>query len=540
MPLGGAEPPVVIAPPMQPRAVVDELTSSLRAAAGAGDIRQRDRTLAGLRSLRDPAMLALFAQLSINPSPMLRVHGLLGLAELEPQRGIDLLAVSRIPDQRLQGVIIYDALANGLLSNDTLMELSTWPSLPPRVRLDLAGACTARLCPFDVAAVHTLLKDPDPFISVAAALVLLQAGVEVAESELTVRTRAAGLAADTGSGAADLASFVIEHNVRSAGPALNAVANALKPGPELDAVIAARLIAAPGDDRVVEAAWQRLDIAVSLADRRAFAVRLLDVALRLNDRMPKSLIAEMGSDPDPLIKEIGAALGALAGDQSAVAAAVSALARRGHVPTVAWSLRCASGRHWQDARAIRSAVVDGVARRPAGSPVDPQLAAMAALAVTSLADDDPRSLDRPLAEAMSASDGQLTQIILEGVLRSTQSGAGALVRQGLFEARPVGPWPTSESAALALLIAVRHGEFTSDPVQRIARLSAIARGEEGGDRLSGVIRAQAAWLALRASGEDRVALTRILSDLPLPVVDTPVGVQPASAPQPFTQPVSKP
>jgi hypothetical protein len=179
---------------------------------------------------------------------------------------------------------------------------------------------------------------------------------------------------------------------------------------------------------------------------------------------------------------------------------------------------------------------------------------MASLAVTSMGDDDPRALDRPLAEAMSVSDGPLTQIILEGVLRSTHDGIGAIVRQGAFEPRPAGPWPTNQAAALALLVAVRHGEFTADPAQRIARLSAIARGERGGDRLSGVLRAQAAWLALRASGEDRVALTRILSDLPAPLADThlppsspqtpdttaPVSPAPTSVPVPIPAPPKNP
>lgn len=527
-----AKPPAAITPPMQPRAAVEALTDLLRSAIGDRDSRRRDRTLTGLRSLRDPEMLALFAQLSINPSPMLRVHGLLGLAELEPQRGLDLLAVSRIPDPRLQGVIIYDALASSLIGNDTLSELSSWSTLPARVRLDVAGACVSRSCPFDVAGVLALLKDPDPFIAVTAAVVLQQAGVEVAASEQTVRTRAQGLAAGRGEAAADLAAFVIEHNLRSASTALTLIAGALKPGPEADAVTAARLVASPADSAVIQAARARLDIAVPAPERKAFAQRMLDAALKLGPQTPAAILSEMTTDPDPLVKAMGTAAASLAGDQTTVGAAVAALARLGDPATVAWSLRCAAERHWQDARAIRMAVIDGIAKRSPGAAVAPQLSEMAALAVTSLCDDDPRSLDRPLAEALSASDGPLTRIILEGVIRSTRDSAGAIVRQGAFAARPTGPWPTNESAALALLVAVRHGEFTADPLERIERLSAIARGEGGGDRLSGVLRAQAAWLALRASGEARVALTRILSDLPTPVADTPGAVQPPPAPPP--------
>lgn len=506
---------------MQPRAAVERLTALLRSAIGDRDTRRRDRTLAGLRALRDQEMAALFAQLSINPSPVLRVHGLLGLAELEPRRGLDLLGVSRIPDPRLQGVVLYDALGSGLINAESLPELSSWPWLPPRVRLDLAGVCLARSRPFDVEGVKKLLNDADAFNAVAAALLLEQAGVEEAAALQVLRTRAQGLLAGSGQQAGELGNFVIEHNLRSGVEVLGVLAASLKPGPEADAVTAARLVSSPHNAMALGAAKARLDVSVPADDRRAFSLRVLDAALRLERRTPRAVVAEMVTDPDPLVKAMGAAAAALGGDQTTVGTAVAALAHLGDPPTVAWALRCASERYWQDAREIRAGVLAGVAARPAGSVVDPQLAAMAAMASTELADDDPRSLDRPLAEALSAGDAPLTQIILEGVLRSTHERAGAVVRQGAFQARPAGPWPTTQAAATALLVAARHGEFTSDPVERIERLSAIARGEEGGSALSGVQRAQAAWLALRASGEDRVALTRILSDLPAPAADTP-------------------
>lgn len=525
---------------MQPRAVVEELTSLLRSAIGDSDIRRRDRTLAGLRTVRDPAMLAFFSQLSINPSPLLRVHGLLGLAELEPQRGIDLLAVSRIADPRLQGVIISSALDAGLVGDQTRSELSSWPSLPVRVRLDLAAGCAARSMPFDTGSVQRFMADGDPFIAVASAVVLRQAGVEPVATAQAIRTRSAGLAreADDGAPAAALAAFVVDHGLTSAGEALDIAASALRPGAAADSVAAARLLTSPELPEVVAAARARLDVSVAAADRAAFCTRILNVSLRAGERMPAAVVAEMLTDPDPLVKAMGVAASALAAREGAVGPAVAALVRRGHVPTVEWGLRCAAERHWQDASAIRAAVIAAVAERPRGASIDPKLAEMAVLAAARLCDDEPRDLDRALAEALSASDGPLTLIILEGALRSSHGRAGALVRQGTFEARPAGPWPDNETAALALLVAVRHQEFTADPAERIARLAAIARGGEGSGGLGSVLRAQAAWLALRESGENRVALARILSDLPAPAADTPRRQPPANPPEPA--PATKP
>lgn len=523
---------------MQPSEVVSELTSLLRARIGDRDLRRRDRTLKGLREVRDPAMLPFFAQLSINPSSQLRAHGLLGLAELEPQRGLDLLAVSRISDQRLQGVIVSEAVAAGLVGDETRSELTSWASLPKRVRLDLAAACASRSRPFDVNGIQAMLSSTDVFTAVAAAVVLKQVGAAMVASDMAIRTRAAGLAQGDGAPAAELADFVVDHNLTSAGAALQTAAGSLNPGAAFDAVSAAILLTTPDSPAAVSAALARLDIAVPLAERTAFAVRLLDVMMRLGKRTPRAVLAEMGSDPDPLIKAI-AQVGEAFQSGEGVGAAGAALARRGNPPTVAWALRCAAERHWQDAGLIRSAVIEGVAKRSPGSAIEPQLAEMATVAAASLCDDDPRALDRPLAEALSAADGPLVRIILEGALRGSNSGCGALVRQGAFEPRPAGPWPSAEAAALALLVAVRHQEFTAVPVERIERLTAIARGEMGGSGLSPVVRAQAAWLALRDSGEDRVALTRILSDLPAPSADTPVpAVPPPSTPEP--KPVTKP
>lgn len=535
-----AEPRPVIEAPMQPRAVVEELTSLLRSAIGDSDIRRRDRTLAGLRTVRDPAMLAFFSQLSINPSPLLRVHGLLGLAELEPQRGIDLLAVSRIADPRLQGVIVSSALDAGLIGDQTRSELSSWASLPVRVRLDIAAGCAARSMPFDTGSVQRFMADEDPFIAVASAVVLSQAGVEPVATAQAVRTRSAGLAhgADGGAPAAALAAFVVDHGLTAAGEALDIAVSALRPGPAADSVVAAMLLTSPDLPDVVAAARARLDVSVPAPDRVAFGTRVLNVALRVGERMPASVVAEMTTDPDPLVKAMGTAAAALAAQDSAVGPAVAALVRRGHVPTVDWGLRCAAERHWQDASAIRAAVIGAVAARPHGALIDPRLAEMAVLAAARLCDDEPRDLDRALAEALSASDGPLTLIILEGALRSSHIGTGALVRQGAFEARPAGPWPDHEAAALALLVAVRHQEFTADPAERIAKLAAIARGDESNGGLNSVLRAQAAWLALRESRENRVALARILSDLPVPAADTPQRLPPVNPPDPA--PATKP
>ncbi|MCU0689580.1 MAG: hypothetical protein MUE97_07570 [Phycisphaerales bacterium] len=79
-----------------------------------------------------------------------------------------------------------------------------------------------------------------------------------------------------------------------------------------------------------------------------------------------------------------------------------------------------------------------------------------------------------------------------------------------------GRWPDEVTAAMAVLISVRaEPQRAGELAERLAGL-AIGTGTEGDQAKRGglpeALRVQAAWLALRAWEEDRVALARILAE----------------------------
>ena len=85
------------------------------------------RLLRALRFLEDQDLAPLFRRLRENEHAALRVHGLLGTAELATPRGVtteNLVDLER-DDQRAE--VIGAALDGGLLSDQTLDELLAWP-----------------------------------------------------------------------------------------------------------------------------------------------------------------------------------------------------------------------------------------------------------------------------------------------------------------------------------------------------------------------------------------------------------------------------
>lgn len=113
-------------------------TALLREAVVVRPGGRHHRLLRALRYLEDPDLEPLFRRLRENEHAALRVHGLLGTAELATPRGVtteNLVDLER-DDQRAE--VISAALDGGLLDDRTLDELLAWPGLADEVKLLLA------------------------------------------------------------------------------------------------------------------------------------------------------------------------------------------------------------------------------------------------------------------------------------------------------------------------------------------------------------------------------------------------------------------
>ncbi|MHC5003597.1 MAG: hypothetical protein ACYTJ0_10780 [Planctomycetota bacterium] len=89
--------------------------------------------LTALRQLRDPAMRPLLFQLVQSEGPLIQAQGVLGVAELDPERKIDPWLATQV-DAGAQEVLITQALDEELMGDEQIDEMLRWGGLPPLAR----------------------------------------------------------------------------------------------------------------------------------------------------------------------------------------------------------------------------------------------------------------------------------------------------------------------------------------------------------------------------------------------------------------------
>src|SRR5690606_19077696 len=191
---------------------------------------------------------------------------------------------------------------------------------------------------------------------------------------------------------------------------------------------------------------------------------------------------------------------------TAAADRIAALTREPDPATHAWALRAARRLDDAAARQVRLAVLGSVlgAHRARD---DLRPAAVGAAAA--LADSDPAALLAPLADALAEGDILAQRIILAGALRAANPEAARLGGPPV-PLRPLDDGPLVES--MAALLRTRHSASISAADFRILARTAVSEVSDAQDfTMPAALRVQAAWLALRARGQQRIALARGLA-----------------------------
>src|SRR5687768_13024350 len=140
----------------------DLLVAQIRAALIESTDQRLDVLLRALRRVRDPGLRPLFAQLAASNRPILRVHGILGMAELESPGRIDMLLVKRLPDPREQLVVLGEALRAGMLPPEQLGDVARWPGLDPTLVVLVLGRLERAGVAVEPAAFDAFMIPPDP------------------------------------------------------------------------------------------------------------------------------------------------------------------------------------------------------------------------------------------------------------------------------------------------------------------------------------------------------------------------------------------
>ncbi|MEM6460084.1 MAG: hypothetical protein AAF710_11915, partial [Planctomycetota bacterium] len=117
------------------------------------------RLLRALRHLEDPTLRPLFVGLADGDHPSLRVHGLLGLAELDRPFGLRPETVAAIERDDIRADLLSAALDGDLLTRATRSALLTWDGLDPAVGLLLLTRRIAEDGPTDDEKLRARLRD---------------------------------------------------------------------------------------------------------------------------------------------------------------------------------------------------------------------------------------------------------------------------------------------------------------------------------------------------------------------------------------------
>ncbi|MHC4420205.1 MAG: hypothetical protein ACYS1E_06375 [Planctomycetota bacterium] len=105
--------------------------------------------LTSLRQLRDPTLRSFFYQLSQHGSPLVRIHAILGLAEIEETGQIDPWLISRLESPEARYAAISNALVQGLIDTEHIGKLLEWDDLESKARALLLAEQVARGQPPD-------------------------------------------------------------------------------------------------------------------------------------------------------------------------------------------------------------------------------------------------------------------------------------------------------------------------------------------------------------------------------------------------------
>jgi len=535
-----AVPPVPAARAEPDAPAPDALIAQIRAALVESSDGRLDVLLRSLRRVGDPSLRPLFAQLAASGRAILRVHGVLGLAELESPPRVDMLLVKRLPDPREQLVVLGEALRAGMLPAEQLEDVARWSGLDPTLVVLVLGRLERAGMAVDPAALDVFMVPPDPApdegVDPMPALLatlermqqaLVRPGVPAPQTGVLDELLASPPSAQRERIAVILLEYIRRERLTAAASvASRLLAEAGESGSVAFESLSALLAVAPRDEATWESFRSMYD-AGDLAHRIRLGLAVLDQTLESPlpppgiagppaPALPPAYAALLAADEHPLLAKMGAAAAAALAGCSETVEPVADLVAETHAPTVAWAMRLA--RHCGGASGsaialavLRAAEAAGAASRPG----DGAMADAAVAAAALLADTDPAALATELTHASERGDAAMQRMILLGALRSTNPAAAVIVRApGAENGAPVHlSDPTA--AAMATLLEARHRpELTEADYAVLAGIAGAMVPSAPAEPLGEPLRLQAAWLALRCRGHQRVALARILAGDP--------------------------
>jgi len=467
----------------------------LRSAVEVDEQGRFNLLLRALRHLRDPALTGLYESLTLRAEPALRVHGILGLAELSPEQHLDLTRVATIEDARLQAELVGTALDAGLIARGDYATILGWADTNDGLRLLLYARMLERGETFDPELAASLSDGPLLGRRGMAALLLTQLGDDRGPRGLMAIDASTARNRDTVR--AMLLETAMRHDLGRTRQWAYAVATEPDVRPGL-ALLGLRAAIRLGEPRAVELWQQRF---VSAADDPAERVRLALVLAQMAPFVPSEAFEPMRSVSDPLVKQLGVAGHAIAEGLPTTADALVKLVEIGHPIANQWAVGFAQEDHLDPTTAaltlmgVIQSFEAGADSRLRSRWLD--LSVEATRALVDVAPQSAAGLLRPVLDH-AATPTPLEQAILLGLVRSQKPEALDVIDDL--------PAPTDAVArGLWLLLRARGDRPMTD-----TQLDDLATLIAGGAELDPSLRIQAAWVYLKRTDRADAALARVI------------------------------
>ena len=464
-------------------------------------VAQRDGThnllLKAVRHLQDPDTRSLFEYLTHADHPGLKIHGILGLAELDPDKQVDLSQIAQIDDPAVQSTVITAAMDDDLLSHDQARQMLAWDGLADEVKILIAirlvktGAFTdTELCREALigskklggralaALLLTQLDDPQ-------GLVYLREVVDHSDDPQRDVVRA----------------MLLQTALKDDFDRIGGWGLEIAKEPDVDPALgllglsAALRFHEPG---AIELWQQRYrDPNASAADR----VRLALTAMRYSPWLGPEVFEDLKQSDDPLLAAIGQVGGDVASGSAETGDAIAKLIEIGHPMVNSWALGYARDHASEaDAQVILLSLILAYEHSPARGKARRLDEAIQATQV--LYEDYPDIAVKLLRPILTEPDRDelLNQAILLGLVRARAEGAERVV-QGIEDRLN-----SADARDMAVLLEARSDRPLTE--LQMDELALLARG---GGRLEDSLRIQAAWSYLKRTGNTQKVLQQVLS-----------------------------
>jgi hypothetical protein len=449
-------------------------------------------TAPALREIGDPALKPLLDHLAQSSHTVLKVHGLLGLAECIPDHKLDLVRIAAIEDPAIQAEMISASIDSKLLTIDQSKQLVSWPGLDLAIKVIVSARLVQEHQLTDSSFLYQALRSDNLARRSMASLLLLQLGDDdqlIALNELNHTTDP-----QRDHVRRMLLTTAIRYEFSRVGPWAYSIC--VDPKTDSKLKLVALHTALRFGQRGASDLWKNNFTASQDPAQR---IRLAFMAMDTAPWLKANFFTILTSDNDTLIQRIGQAGTAIASGQRIDIAMVSLIELR-HPIANRWALRYAQNRASdQDARMILLGLImsfEDYEPRTRSKSLHQVISATRILAERDV--DAAAAMLRPIISS-THTDPLLVQGILLGLIRSSKNGTSRAIA-GL------GRFIHSKTSTLAILLLAKDGQ-TLSPAQ-LNELKLLVRG---GGALPKDLRLRAAWAYLKLTGQVQLALAQALS-----------------------------